>query len=154
MLENKSDFAGLSNRNIAPPSPVLVSSVVIVTTPGDNLRGLHSKLMNFARLSQVTIVARWCVLPTHPIYEDEWGLRFFRELSTEVSFTLSTSPYALLRAFHSSRQKCILKSVLLIWIRFWTPGSWSFRHQAKLVRKTLISTIFWLLYDFNLWRVM
>ncbi len=121
VLENEFDFAGLWNRNIAPPSPVLVSSVV--TTPGDNLRGLHSKLMNFARLSQVTIVVRWCVLPTHPIQDDEWGLRFFRELSTEVSFTLSTSHYALWRAFHSSRQKCILKSVLLIRIRFWTPGS-------------------------------
>ncbi len=31
-------------------------------------------------------------------------------------------------------------------------GSWSFYHQAKIVRKTLISTVLWYLYDFYLWK--
>jgi hypothetical protein len=31
---------------------------------------------------------------------------------------------------------------------FWPPESGFFYHHAKIVRKTLISTVLWLLYDF------
>ncbi len=33
-------------------------------------------------------------------------------------------------------------------------GSGSFYHQAKLKRKTLIPAVLWLLFDFNLWKMM
>ncbi len=34
------------------------------------------------------------------------------------------------------------------------PGSGSFYHQAKIVRKTLNPTALWLLFDFYLWKMM
>jgi hypothetical protein len=37
---------------------------------------------------------------------------------------------------------------------FGPPGSGSFYHHAKIVRKTLVPTIFWLFFTFYLWKMM